>query len=77
METLRLPPILSTKFLGTYLDVDPKTLRYWRSRYSMPYRKLGKRVYYDRDEVHEWFEANFPVRVDKPTAGNGGPDSDL
>ena len=55
----RLPPsaLLDTAEAAEYLHVSPRTLEAWRVRGGGPlFRKLGRRVLYDPDDLFDWLE---------------------
>lgn len=59
--------LLSEDELAAMIDVKPHTLAVWRAEGKGPdYTRLGKSVFYRRDDVHAWIEAN--VVVTKRTA---------
>jgi hypothetical protein len=51
-----LPIILTQDQVATLLQVPARTLEDWRlTRSGPPYRKIGRHVRYERDDVITWF----------------------
>lgn len=51
-----MPALLTTEQLAEHLQVDKKTLFYWRKQ-GMPFKAIGTRTFrYDLKEVMEWAE---------------------
>ena len=47
---------LDSAAAAAYVGVAVQTLALWRSagRYSLPYRKIGRKVMYDRADLDAW-----------------------
>ena len=43
--------LLSFKEACEFLDCSPSALNKWKSENRIPYKKLGKRVFFSRDEI--------------------------
>jgi len=51
------PQIVDGKTIAAMLGVCEKTIRNWRNGLGLPFRKLGRLIRYDVDEVLAWFKA--------------------
>lgn len=45
------PELLSFKEVCALLQISPSTLFKWKSENKIPYKRLGKRIFFDRIEV--------------------------
>jgi excisionase family DNA binding protein len=58
--TFRAIDLLTIPELAEHLGVPVKTVRYWRAhQYGPPSARLGKRVFYRRDQVQAWVDSLF------------------
>ena len=48
--------IVTESTLATQLHESRWTVRTWRTKYGMPYIKIGRRILYDIDKVKEWLQ---------------------
>jgi len=48
--------LLTTNDLAKNLNVSRQTIERWRKE-GLPYRKIGKLVRFDADEVNKWIDA--------------------
>ena len=55
---------LSTEEAAKYLGLSPTTLVTWRcvQRYSLPYVKVGRKIFYCVEDLQKWLESR---RVEK------------
>lgn len=62
------PPRLSTRQAAEFLGLSARTLEKRRLSCTAdpPYRKLGKRVVYDRDELLAWLESKRRASTSDP-----------
>jgi hypothetical protein len=52
--------LLSPSDLATLLNVDTRTLAFWRARSAGPdFTKLGRSIFYRRTDVESWIELNI------------------
>lgn len=56
---------LSNQEAACYLGVKPETLDVWRScgRYSIPYAKIGRRVYYRKSHLDSFIESRTQTQT--------------
>ena len=40
--------------LATYFHCNPRTLKRWRQTRSLPYRRIGGRIFYNKDSIARW-----------------------
>jgi hypothetical protein len=67
--------LLSTREAATFLRIRPQTLCMWRSthRYSLPYVKVGRRVFYEVQSLREFIARRRVVdKASRKTAGVAG-----
>jgi len=43
--------LLNSKELCEFLGIHPSTLSKWKAENKIPYKKLGKRIFFNREEV--------------------------
>ena len=64
---------LNNSQAAEFIGVSPYTLVTWRStqRYSIPYVKVGKKVFYYVSDLREWLESRkVHVQERKPSPPN-------
>ncbi len=49
-----MPTTVSEKRLSELLDIPVTTLKSWRRKRLIPYRKLGRLVRYEEKEIEDW-----------------------
>lgn len=49
-----LPQLLTVEEVAELLRVEVTTIYVWTSKRKIPYRKVGGRLRFDRDEVLQW-----------------------
>jgi hypothetical protein len=59
MATSAKPQLLNNREAADFIGVQPHTLETWRTakRYSIPYTKVGGKVYYFAEDLLEWLES--------------------
>jgi hypothetical protein len=69
MTTLGISELLTEKQAAEALHLSSKTLTTWRctKRYPLRYTRMGRRVFYRREDVQRFIEA----RTVDPTSGDG------
>ena len=64
-------PFLDTRQAAGYLGLRPSTLECWRTTGGgPPFKKFGRRVFYDRDDLESWVKAQHRTSTSDP-----GPDA--
>ena len=59
--------LLSTRAAAEHCGLSPRTFEKWRLEGSgPPYRKLGRIVRYDRDDLAAWLETRRRVSTSDP-----------
>ncbi len=53
LEIKKQKELLSFKETCEFLCCSPSALNKWKSENKIPYRKLGKRIYFNRNEITE------------------------
>ena len=53
--------------LATKLNESRWTVRTWRTKYGMPYIKIGRRVLYDISNVKEWLQNQTVAITNTPS----------
>jgi len=64
-ESVRL---LKYNDTAEWLSIKPETLRRWVMQRRIPFKKIGRAVRFDPEELAEWVEAHSV----RPTNGEGG-----
>lgn len=57
--------LMTTKDLCDFLDIHASTLNKWKKENRIPYKKLGKRVYYDSEDVINSLESFAPEKYNR------------
>lgn len=40
--------------LASYLEVKPRTIRFWISKAELPYYKFGRHIRFDKAKIERW-----------------------
>lgn len=51
--------MLSSRDVARYLGISLQTLRRWVKKKEIPYRQIGRRLYFPKDEFEAWVD-NMP-----------------
>jgi excisionase family DNA binding protein len=56
---------LSNQEAASYLGLKPQTLDVWRSsgRYSLPFVKIGRRVFYRKSDLEAFIESRIQTKT--------------
>jgi excisionase family DNA binding protein len=50
--------LLDTHSLGQYLGTNDWSVRNLKRKGKLPFVKIGRRIFYDRDEIDKWIKRN-------------------
>jgi len=58
--------LVSVRTLSNALDIPEKTIRAWVYKRTVPYRKIGKLVRFDVEEIRAWYNTGLvaPLQED-------------
>ena len=56
--------LMSTKELCSFLGISLSTVNKWKAEGIIPFRRLGKRVYFDKEEIKKAMKDNNDKRFD-------------
>ncbi|MGE5444788.1 MAG: helix-turn-helix domain-containing protein [Ignavibacteriales bacterium] len=55
--------LLDTHSLGQYLGTSDWSVRNLKRKGKLPFVKIGRRIFYDRDEIDAWIKRNSQPEV--------------
>ena len=47
---------VTVDIIAAELQVSERTIRNWREKYGLPFKKIGGALRFDLEEVREWFK---------------------
>jgi excisionase family DNA binding protein len=57
-QSISKSQLMNVEQLARYLQVEVTTIYAWVSRRLIPYRKVGRLLRFDRNEINEWTKSD-------------------